>query len=406
MHVLFIAPHFPDAQVRFVAALKQVGAKVTGIGEPHANDVPEHVAQYLDGWEQVSNVTDESALYDAVKRVQAREWVDRLVTTIESHMMAAARVREACTIPGLSVEQTLRVRDKTVMKDFMRDNSIPCAASSLANSADEVVAFGRQHGYPIILKPRDGAGANSTWKVDAEEGLSPALHDTGVIHGNPIAVEEFIDGHEGFYDTIIVNGQIRHDFISHYYPNVLEAMRHRWISPMIICTNQHDAPRYSELKEMGAKVINSLGLVNAPTHMEWFFGDKGLKFSEIGARPPGVSHWDVYSAANEIDLYKEWADGIVHNNTWGQASRRFSAAQLALRPTQDGHIVGYEGLEMMQAKYGELVFDSYFPPAGSPTQPIEKGYKANAWIHIKHPDFDTLKNICMEIANSVKVIAA
>jgi hypothetical protein len=28
------------------------------------------------------------------------------------------------------------------------------------------------------------------------------MHDTGVIHGHSIAVEEFIEGHEGFYDTM------------------------------------------------------------------------------------------------------------------------------------------------------------------------------------------------------------
>ncbi len=405
MHVLFIAPHFPSAQKRFVQALKQVGARVTGLGEPYAHDVPGDVAQYLDGWEHVANVTDPNALHDAVRRVQAREWVDRLEATIEAHMLAAAQVREACTIPGLTYRQTLLCRDKTLMKQFMREHDIPCAASAAASSPDEVVAFGRQHGYPLILKPRDGAGASQTWRIDREEDLGPALQDTGVVHGRSVAVEEFIEGHEGFYDTLTVNGQIHHDFISHYYPNVLEAMRHRWISPMIVCTNRHYEPGYDELKTMGAKVIKELGLATTPTHMEWFFGPKGLKFSEIGARPPGVSHWDIYSAANEIDLYKEWADSIVHKNTWGQASRRFSAAQMALRPTQDGTIAGYEGIDRMQEKYGQWVFDAYFPSIGSPTQPIEKGYKANAWVHVRHPDYDTLREICLEMAQNIKVIA-
>ena len=97
-------------------------------------------------------------------------------------------------------------------------------------------------GYPIILKPRDGAGASATWRVDKERELEHAMHDMGVIHGHSIAVEEFIEGHEGFYDTMTAGGNISHEFISHYYPNVLEAMRTRWISPVIIHTNRMDAP--------------------------------------------------------------------------------------------------------------------------------------------------------------------
>ena len=57
-----------------------------------------------------------------------------------------------------------------------------------------------------------------------------------------------------------------------------------------------------EVKDLGRHMIRKMELDTAPTHMEWFFGDKGLKFSEIGARPLGVGHWDIYCAANDIDL--------------------------------------------------------------------------------------------------------
>ena len=53
--------------------------------------------------------------------------------------------------------------------------------------------------------------------------------------------------------------------------------------------------------------------------MEWFFGPKGLRFSEIGCRPPGVGAWDLYSAGNDMDLYREWADAIVHGEVWHAA---------------------------------------------------------------------------------------
>ena len=110
------------------------------------------------------------------------------------------------------------------------------------------------------------------------------------------------------------------EFISHYYPNVLEAMRTRWISPVFITTNRIDQSRgYDEVKEMGKRVISLLGIETSATHMEWFFGPKGLKFSEIGCRPPGVGAWDLYCAANDLDLYREWANAICYGAVDGHA---------------------------------------------------------------------------------------
>ena len=120
-----------------------------------------------------------------------------------------------------------------------------------------------------------------------------------------VAVQEFVEGHEGFYDTISIGGRVVHDFVSHSYPNVLDAMRTRWISPQFVATNRVDAsPGYDAVKAMGQKVIETLGITTSATHMEWFFGPKGLKFSEIGCRPPGVRAWDLYAVGNDLDIYR------------------------------------------------------------------------------------------------------
>src|SRR5690606_12648824 len=103
------------------------------------------------------------------------------------------------------------------------------AASTAADSASQVRRFASRVGYPLILKPRAGAGAQGTVKVGNDTELEAALYGFGDT--DSIAVEEFVEGHEGFYDTITVGGRTGHDWITHYFPNVLEAMRHRWISP-------------------------------------------------------------------------------------------------------------------------------------------------------------------------------
>ena len=71
-------------------------------------------------------------------------------------------------------------------------------------------------------------------------------------------------------------------------------------------------------------VVAALGLGTTATHMEWFFGPKGIKFSEIGCRPPGVGAWDLYCAGNEMDVYGEWARAIIGLPPRQRPSRRFA----------------------------------------------------------------------------------
>lgn len=405
MHVLFVAPEFPANQKQYVRALHAIGARVTGIGERPASWLDGDLKRWLSGYEQISNVCDEQALFDVVRKLQKQSWVDRLEATIESHIMTAAKVREATSIPGISSRTALLCRDKPMMKDALREANIPCAQSLGTSSPEDARAFAKKVGYPLILKPRAGAGASGTVRVDNDHQLEAAIKGAGLYEGGSVAVEEFIEGHEGFYDTLTVGGEVVHEFISHYYPNVLEAMRERWISPQIVVTNRVDAPGYDSLKAMGREVISAMQIGTAGTHMEWFYGPKGLKFSEIGVRPPGVGQWDLYSAANDLDLYREWAMAICHRRIEGEPSRRYSAGLIALRPDKDGVIAGYEGVDALQSRFGKWVIDAHLPPVGTPTQPVEAGFMANAWVRLRHPDYDTLREMLDTVGRTMKVRA-
>jgi hypothetical protein len=261
-------------------------------------------------------------------------------------------------------------------------------------------------GYPLIFKPPAGAGASGTWKVRDTRELEHVIVESGLADGEDMAIEEFIEGHEGFLDTLTINGEVTHEFITHYYPNVLVAMRERWISPQMVATNRIEAPGYREVRQMARDVIRALDIGTSATHMEWFAGPKGLKFSEIGCRPPGVGHWDVYNAANEFDLYAEWGSALVLGHAQRSPSRRYSAGMIALRPACDGRITGYSGVDAIHKAYGDCIVASHLPAVGSPTQAVAGGYMANAWIRVRHPDYDALRHIMNTIGETLKVHAA
>lgn len=406
MNVIFVEPFFPNNQREFVRGLVQAGATVIAIGETPKDGLDDQLRGWLYDYIQVPSVCDELRMIEAVKFVQSKMWIDRLEATIEAHILPTAKVREACSIPGISVETSFLCRDKPAMKQVLREAGISCAQSLGSGNTEEIKQFARDVGYPLIVKPRDGAGASGTFRVTNDDELMAALHRSQVGHGGNVAVEEFIEGHEGFYDTITVNGEVVFEFITHYYPNVLEAMRHRWISPQFLTTNRIDAVEdYAEVKDMGRKAIKALNIGSSATHMEWFFGPKGLKFSEIGCRPPGVKAWDLYNVANDMDLYYQWALAVTHGQTNGSASRNFSSGIVALRPDQDGIISGYSGAEEIQQRHGEWIIDCHLPSEGTPTQGVEAGYMANAYVRMKHPDYDHLRHMLDDVGRTMKVHA-
>ncbi len=405
MNVIFIEPCFPANQREFVRALHAAGANVIGIGERPVEYLGEQTKSWLAEYVQVRSVVHEPSLLAAVQAIQKKVWVDRLETTVEAHIMPAAAVREATGIPGTSTETAFLCRDKPAMKEVLRKAGIACAQSTRARTPADARAFAAAVGYPLIIKPPAGAGASGTYRVGDDEALERVIIESGLAEGHAVAVEEFIEGHEGFIDTLTIGGKVTHEFITHYYPNVLEAMRKRWISPQMVTTNRIGEPGYNEVREMTRKVISVLEIGTSATHMEWFYGPKGLKFSEIGCRPPGVCQWDVYCAANDFDLYYEWACGIVHGRPDTPPSRRYSAGMIALRPDRDGHISGYSGLDKINQRYGDCIVAAHLPDEGTPTQPVEAGYMANAWMRIRHPDYDQLRRILNDVGETVQVYA-
>ena len=78
---------------------------------------------------------------------------------------------------------------------------------------------------------------------------------------------------------------------------------------------------------------------------------------------------------------------------------------ITLRPDGDGHISSYDGVEAVHERFGEWILDAHLPPAGTPTQEVEAGYMANAWVRMRHPDYDTLRSMLDEVGRTLKVHA-
>ena len=67
-------------------------------------------------------------------------------------------------------------------------------------------AFVADVGFPLILKPRTGRARSTRCGSTTPAELDAALGRFGGQGVESIAVEEFVEGHEGFYDTVSIDG--------------------------------------------------------------------------------------------------------------------------------------------------------------------------------------------------------
>jgi hypothetical protein len=62
-------------------------------------------------------------------------------------------------------------------------------------------------------------------------------------------------------------------------------------------------------------------------------------------------------------------------------------------------------VDELHARYGPWVLDARLPDPGTPTQPVAAGFMANAYVRMRHPDFDTLRGMLDDVGRTLRVHA-
>jgi formate-dependent phosphoribosylglycinamide formyltransferase (GAR transformylase) len=396
MYVLMISPGYPHEIPYFTRALAWAGARVLGVSDQPEGALPREARDNLAAYLQVPNLQDEDAVVEAVKRWTSPVRVDRVECLWEPGVLLAARLREALGVEGMTAEETLPFRDKVRMKQVLNAAGIRTPRHARATTADDCREAARRIGFPLILKPIDGAGSADTYRVDDEAQLEETLPRLG--HLSEVNVEEFIDGEEFTFDTVCINGEVVYHSITMYRPHPLIARTLEWVSPQIVMLRDVDAEEYAAGREMGRAVLGALNFQTGFTHMEWFRKKNGeVVFGEIACRPPGARSVDVMNYASDTDLFAGWAEAVVRGRFTQKVERRYNAAIIYKRAQGQGQIYRVEGLQHLLSKYGEHIVLIDLLPPGSERRNWRQTLLSDGYLLIRHPDLQR----ALEIADAV-----
>jgi len=400
-----ISPGYPAEMAFFTRGLARAGASVIGLGDQAPDALPPAAREALARYVHVGSLADGDQVAAIARDLARHADLHQIECLWEPYMVLAARLREELGLPGLTVAQTVPFRDKERMKQLLDAAGLRTPWHAEARTVADVWAAAERVGYPLIVKPIDGAGSADTYRADSAGELDAIL--PMIRHVPVVSVEEFIDGEEFTYDTICADGQVLFENICQYDPRPLLTKMHEWISPITVALRDLDAPALAPGRELGVNVIAALGFRDGFTHMEWYRkADGEVVFGEIGARPPGARTVDVMNYATDADLFTAWAQAVTHGRISQPIERHYNAASIFKRASGAGRITHCEGLDDLLAAYGEHVAAVELLPVGAPRRDWRATLIADGMVIIRHPDLPQALDIAHHFAADLRLYAA
>lgn len=402
-NVVVVAPYFGANMLhamRCFAALEDTRLGVVSNESPER--LPADLKARFEGHYQVKDAMSAAQLVEAGRAYQ-KEWgrVDRLEGYLEQLQVPLGEARDALGVDGMGGEAAANFRDKNRMKRVLSAAGLPVARQALISSLADARRFVEAVGYPIVLKPVDGAGAKNTMRASDDDELFMALNALLPSESSPVQGEEFIQGEEHTFETVTLGGAPVWSSSTFYLPGPMAVLENPWMQYCLLMPREETMPHIAAFKGTNAAALSALGMVNGLSHMEWFLRGNGRVYiGEVGARPPGANILLVNGAAYEVDLWAKWARLMVHR-TWEMPARRYAAGCAFIRGQGRGNTVrALHGVDAVNEKIGALVVQSRLPRVG---QPHSTHYEGDGWVIVRHPQTEGVMAALQVVYDTLRV---
>ena len=355
MNVVFISPHFPLYFHNFCSRLKIRGVNVLGIGDANYSEISNETKDSLSEYYRVNNLENYDEVYKAVAYYISKYGrIDFVESQNEYWLETDARIRTDFNInSGTKYEDLAVMKYKSKMKDIYKSIGLNAARYCLVDTFENALAFVEKVGYPIVVKPDNGVGASSTYKLKDQSELEYffATKDNRVY-----IMEEYVNGHVETYDGITDSNK-----------NILIANSTIMLNSIMDNVNENCDTAFcnrfvagSDIEEVGKKVVQAFDTRNRFFHFEFFrldadkegLGKKGdLVGLEVNMRAPGAYMPDMINFSYETDVYTIWADMLIYDKCFMDVKQKYLVAYIGRRDGIDYMLSN----DQINQKYGDLV---------------------------------------------------
>ena len=309
MNFIFLSPHFPPNYYLFCVHLNELGANVLGLADESFDRLRPELRNALREYYRVSDMHNYDELLRACGYFTHRYGkIDRIDSMNEYWLETEARLRTDFNIPGPDLTTMDQMRRKSKMKQMFAKAGVDVAKGKVIHDVDKAKLLIDEIGYPIVAKPDSGVGAAHTFKITNDNELVSFFNQKSP---SDYLLEEFIQGQIFTFDGLTDKVGNVVFYTSHTYSQgIMETVND---DSLIYYYSLRDIP--TDLEAAGLRVVKTYKLKERFFHFEFFRSkqDGRLLGLEVNIRPPGGLTTDMFNYANEIDIYQEWANIIVHN---------------------------------------------------------------------------------------------
>jgi hypothetical protein len=348
MNIVFLSPNFPAHYFRFCQKLKAEGATVLGIGDAAYDALQPEILYALTEYYRVKDMHDYDTLVRACGFFTHKYGkIERFESLNEYWLSTEARIRDDFNIFGVRACDIDDVRRKSRMKEIFRQAGVPVARGRRVASLAEARALTSEIGFPIVVKPDAGVGALNTYRIENEKELE-SLFGSGPA--TDLIAEEFISG-----DLLSFDGLADREGRLVFYT------AHAFSQGIMETVNEDRHVHYYSLRQVpedlektGRAAVAAFGLRERFFHIEFFkTRDNRHVALEINMRPPGGYTTDMFNYANDIDIYRTWAELVVHGRSALEYKRSYHCCYASRKHRYHYH----HGHEEIMNRYSHLMLE-------------------------------------------------
>jgi hypothetical protein len=326
MNIVFISPDFPPMMARFCAALRRCGATVLGVSARPWELLTDDLRQALTEYYRVSDMESYDAVVRAVGYFTHRYGrIDRIDSLNEHWLALEARLRTDFNVVGPREAELPAMKRKSAMKTMFAAAGVPCAPGMVLGDAAAARAFVAQVGFPLVVKPDVGVGANRTTTIRDAAAFETFLAQAGADWFIEPYVRGTIETFDGLVDR---DGQLIFATSMVYSRGIMEVVLE---DDEVYYMTRRVIP--DDVAAAGRAILDAYQLRERFFHFEFFRTDTGgLLALEVNMRPPGGLSVDMFNYTADVDCYRLWAELLVTGRAPSELPRHYCVMYVGRKP--------------------------------------------------------------------------